>query len=139
MKHLLLLIPGFFLLCSCNGSYTRTNMPGDISDGKALAEKFYTFLAKHSVPGINTISSGIKPDEMNHLMNFADSSWGAMKSYEFTSGKSQIQKNNGVRSGEIDLYYKANYERSVNKETIIIEVVNDSLKVTGYDTHPDKQ
>jgi hypothetical protein len=134
MKKTLLFLA--IVLVSCTTSSKRTNMQGDIDEGKALADKFYAFIKTGSYHEASLLFGGeATPADAEALIASLAEPQGELQKITFDSGKSEVSKENETITGEIDLYYTVEYANLTKEEGFIIKYVDNKMVIAGFNSN----
>ncbi len=132
MKYTFLLL-GILTLVACKNISQRENNPEDIQQAKTKMDKFYKSIKDKDYNKAASLCDGPLLAQAPKLLYQIDSVWGGIKQYTAIWAKTTVTTINGKTTGEYNLKYKVEYEKSSNnEEDVFLTLTDDSLKITGY-------
>lgn len=124
-----------YLFISCETSINKQNKPNDIEIAKTTSENFYRLVkAKRFKEAANYFGTTIGYQDGLHILENVNAHIGDLDTAIYVSGNSNITISKTQYEAEFVLNYKVTYTKDQANEEMVIEVINDSMKITGY--HP---
>ena len=122
------------LVLSCTSITKRENDPKDIDRASLLMDRFYLEVKNKDFEKASKFSGGgLSPSELKSVLIKIDSIWGGIKKYKLVWGKTSVTETNGNVSGEYQLMYEVEYDKSENnEENVSLSLERDSLVITGF-------
>lgn len=130
------------LVAGCNYTTTRTNMSSDIDEARAVADSFYTCLAKKDFNGAMAFfdprAIEATPNAQAFLIDNGFNT-GPFISAEYKDGKSNLQTVNGQKKAEYKLLYTTTYKNVTCEEEMTLDGSEGKIRILGYHlTVPDE-
>jgi hypothetical protein len=125
------------LIISCEVSVNRQNNASDIEAAKRLSADFYKLVKeKKFTDAAKFFGSTVGYMDGLRILENVNKHIGNLDTVIYVNGSSNttVSSKKDQDKGEYSLNFKAFYEKMEANEEIVIELINDSLKITGY--HP---
>lgn len=123
------------LLLSCEVSIDKQNNESDIETAKIASQNFYQLVkATKFKEAASYFGNTVGYEDGLHILENVNTHIGNLDTSIFLSGNSNVRITGTKKQAEFVLNFKAVYSKMEANEEIVIELINDSLKITGY--HP---
>lgn len=120
----------------CESNQIYTNREEDKEEAQKFVEQFYILLQNkeyESATKLFSVGDATKEDVLRVFFKL-DSALGKMTEYNLEDIKTEVKDSEGVKTGKYDLRYQATHQKGICRHEIVLEIIKDSLKITGY--HP---
>ena len=132
IRHFSILIL-LLLSISCNFSVNRENNPSDIDRAKKINYSFYSLVKNKQ---FNEASNYFGPDvgykDGLEIIKKINEIAGNLDTVIFLNGTSEVTSKSNQRAEYYSLNFSVIYHKDTTQEEIVIELLNDSLKINGY-------
>lgn len=130
---------GAFLLVvvlgSCGGTFRKVNFEEDQDEVVEYMNRFHSLLRKGDYVSAKKWFAPSLPDSLlTRMFAIQDSMVGLMISDSLTSIRTDFSVKSKHREGKAEVIYECKYAKGKVREEIVIEIINDSLKISGL--HP---
>lgn len=133
MKKIFCLIS--IILASCDVSVNKQNSSNDIETAKKVSADFYRLVKeKKFTEAAKYFDRTIGYEDGLKILENVNDHIGDLDTVLYVNGTSNTTVGSKKNQAEFELNFKAIYKKMSANEEIVIELINDSLKITGY--HP---
>lgn len=129
-----------FLLCcialiSCEVSVNKQNNATDIETAKEMSNNFYKLIKEKKFKDASKyFGSTVGYEDGLKILENVNNHIGDLDTAIYLSGNSNTTLSSKQNRAEYVFNFKAIYSKMSATEEMVIELINDSLKITGY--HP---
>lgn len=122
-------------LTSCEVSINKQNNVSDIENAKKTSTVFYQLVKeKRFAEAAKYFGTTIGYEDGLKILGNVNEHIGNLDSVVFVNGNSNTTISSKKDQAQFELNFKAFYQKMEANEEMVIELINDSLKITGY--HP---
>lgn len=129
----------FYLFCivfiSCEVSVNKQNNANDIETVKKMSNNFYKLIKeKDFKTASNYFGNAIGYEDGLKILKNVNDHIGDLDTVIYLNGNSNTTLSSKQNKAEYVFNFKTVYSKMTANEEMVIELINDSLKITGY--HP---